>query len=104
MADCVVCFYSPVSRKRDWQLGAARDILLENRPPETPVVICRQIGRAEETFAHRTLGELDPAEVDMFCMVLVGSSITRRYQPVKNGPISLYTPRGYLSRGEDHRA
>jgi len=104
MADFVVCFYNPVSRKRDWQLGAARDILLENRPPETPVVICRQIGRAEETFAHRTLGELDPAEVDMFCMVLVGSSITRRYQPVKNGPISLYTPRGYLSRGEDHRA
>lgn len=104
MADFVVCFYNPVSRKRDWQLAAARDILLENRPPETPVVICRQIGRAEETFTHRTLGELDPAEVDMFCMVLVGSSITRRYQPVKNGPISLYTPRGYLSRGEDHRA
>ena len=103
-ADFVVCFYNPVSRKRDWQLAAARDILLENRPPETPVVICRQIGRAEETFTHRTLGELDPADVDMFCMVLVGSSITRRYQPVKNGPISLYTPRGYLSRGEDHRA
>lgn len=103
-ADFVVCFYNPVSRKRDWQLAAARDILLENRPAETPVVICRQIGRAEETFTHRTLGDLDPAEVDMFCMVLVGSSITRRYQPVKNGPISLYTPRGYLSRGEDHRA
>ena len=103
-ADFVVCFYNPVSRKRDWQLAAARDILLGNRPAETPVVICRQIGRAEETFTHRTLGELDPAEVDMFCMVLVGSSITRRYQPVKNGPISLYTPRGYLSRGEDHRA
>lgn len=104
VADFVVCFYNPVSRKRDWQLAAARDILLENRPAETPVVICRQIGRAEETFTHRTLGALDPAEVDMFCMVLVGSSITRRYQPVKNGPISLYTPRGYLSRGEDHRA
>ena len=103
-ADFVVCFYNPVSRKRDWQLAAARDLLLENRPAETPVVICRQIGRAEETFTHRTLGELDPADVDMFCMVLVGSSITRRYQPVKNGPISLYTPRGYLSRGEDHRA
>ena len=104
MADFVVCFYNPVSRKRDWQLAAARDILLEERPAETPVVICRQIGRAEETYTHRTLGELDPAEVDMFCMVLVGSSITKRFQPVKNGPISLYTPRGYLARGEDPKA
>lgn len=104
LADFVVCFYNPVSRKRDWQLAAARDILLEHRPADTPVVICRQIGRSEETFTHRTLDELDPADVDMFCMVLVGASITRRYQPVKNGPISLYTPRGYLSRGEDHRA
>ena len=104
MADFVVCFYNPVSSKRDWQLAAARDILLEERPANTPVVICRQIGRAEETYTHRTLGELDPAEVDMFCMVLVGSSITKRFQPVKNGPISLYTPRGYLARGEDPKA
>ena len=100
-ADFVVCFYNPVSRKRDWQLGAARDILLDHRPPETPVVICRQIGRAEESYTHRTLGTLDPAEIDMFCMVLVGSSQTRRFQPVKNGPTHLYTPRGYLNRGED---
>ena len=104
LADFVVCFYNPVSRKRDWQLAAARDILLAERPAETPVVICRQIGRAEESFTHRTLATLDPAEVDMFCMVLVGSSITKRFQPVKNGPISLYTPRGYLARGEDPKA
>ena len=47
---------------------------------------------------------LDPAEVDMFCMVMVGSSQTRRFQPVKNGPTHLFTPRGYLSRGEDPKA
>ncbi|MGB0823302.1 MAG: precorrin-3B C(17)-methyltransferase, partial [Alphaproteobacteria bacterium] len=89
------------SRKRDWQLAAARDILLAHRPAETPVVICRQIGRAEESYTHRDLGSLDPADVDMFCMVMVGSSQTRRFQPVKNGPTHLFTPRGYLSRGED---
>ena len=100
-ADFVVCFYNPVSLKRDWQLAAARDILLAHRPAETPVVICRQIGRAEESYTHRDLGSLDPADVDMFCMVMVGSSQTRRFQPVKNGPTHLFTPRGYLNRGED---
>ena len=65
------------------------------------MVICRQIGRAEESYTHRNLGSLDPADVDMFCMVMVGSSQTRRFQPVKNGPTHLFTPRGYLNRGED---
>src|SRR5205823_6060798 len=34
-ADLVVALYNPRSRGRDWQLGAAAEILLEHRPPTT---------------------------------------------------------------------
>ena len=34
--DFVMALYNPVSKRRDWQLEKARDILLAHRPPETP--------------------------------------------------------------------
>ena len=60
-ADLVLALYNPASRSRDWQVGAARDVLLEVRGPETVVVVGRDVGRAEESLIVTTLGELDPA-------------------------------------------
>ena len=37
-ADLVLAIYNPASRSRDWQVAAARDVLLEVRGPETVVV------------------------------------------------------------------
>ncbi|MEM6986277.1 MAG: cobalamin biosynthesis protein, partial [Pseudomonadota bacterium] len=48
--DFVVAFYNPVSKRRDWQLPKAREILLQARPESTPVVIARQLGRDEESI------------------------------------------------------
>ena len=45
--DFVVSFYNPVSKKRDWQLEKAREILLTYRPASTPVLLGRQLGRDE---------------------------------------------------------
>jgi cobalt-precorrin 5A hydrolase / cobalt-factor III methyltransferase / precorrin-3B C17-methyltransferase len=42
---------------------------------------------------------LDPAEVDMLSIVLVGSSTTRRVKRPDGGEW-LYTPRGYDSKSE----
>jgi len=76
-ADLVLAVYNPASRSRDWQVAAARDLLLQVRGPGTVVVVGRDVGRAEESLRVTTLGELDPAAVDMKCLLIVGSSATR---------------------------
>ncbi len=76
-ADLVLALYNPASRSRDWQVAAARDLLLEVRGPETVVVLGRDVGRAEESVTVTTLGALDPAAVDMKTLVIIGSSATR---------------------------
>ena len=95
-ADFVVALYNPVSKRRQKLLTRARDILLSGRPPETPVVLARNLGRDGEAVDVITLGELTPDHADMLTLVLVGSSRTRRMDK-GSGP-RVYTPRGYGDR------
>ena len=95
--DFVVAFYNPVSRRRTWQLGKAREILLAARPASTPVVIARNLGRDGEQVRIVTLGTLDPADIDMLTVVLVGSSETRAVAR-GDGRHWVYTPRGYAGK------
>jgi cobalt-precorrin 5A hydrolase/precorrin-3B C17-methyltransferase len=88
-ADFVVALYNPRSRGRDWQLGTAQELLLAGRPPQTPVVLARQLGRAEEAVSLHTLGDLPIDQVDMLTLVLIGNSSSR----VSGG--RMVTPRGY---------
>jgi precorrin-2 C20-methyltransferase/precorrin-3B C17-methyltransferase len=94
-ADMVLAVYNPASRSRAWQVGAARDLLLEHRDPGTPVVVGRDVGGPEESITITTLGELDPSTIDMRCLLLVGSSTTRAVER-EGGPV-VYTPRRYPS-------
>ena len=87
--DFVVALYNPRSRDRDWQLGRAREILLQGRPAHTPVVVARQLGRSEEEVSLHTLGELPLESVDMLTLVLVGNSTSRC------DGAWMVTPRGY---------
>lgn len=94
--DFVISFYNPVSRKRDWQLNHARDILLQYRPASTPVLLGRQLTREDESITITTLGELDAKDVDMFTLVSVGNSESRH---IINGAREwVYTPRGYSKK------
>ncbi|MFD5243732.1 precorrin-2 C(20)-methyltransferase [Amycolatopsis sp. NPDC058340] len=88
-ADLVLALYNPASRTRTTQLAQARDVLLRHRAPETPVVVARDVGGPEEDIRVVTLGTLDPASVDMRCLLIVGSSKTR----AENGVV--WTPRTY---------
>ncbi|RFC75865.1 precorrin-3B C(17)-methyltransferase [Streptomyces sp. AcE210] len=88
-ADIVVTFYNPRSRGRDWQLPKALGILAEHREPGTPVGVVRNASRADESSRLTTLGELDPAWVDMMTVVTVGNTATRRIAG------RMVTPRGY---------
>ncbi|MER5422676.1 precorrin-2 C(20)-methyltransferase [Streptosporangium roseum] len=93
-ADLVLAIYNPASKSRTWQVAAARDLLLEHRAPETPVVIGRDVGGAGESMTVTTLAELDPALVDMRCLLLVGSSTTRAVKRGDGGQV-VFTPRRY---------
>ncbi|MBF0304830.1 MAG: precorrin-3B C(17)-methyltransferase, partial [Alphaproteobacteria bacterium] len=95
--DFVVALYNPVSQRRREHLASARAILLEARPPETHVVLARNLGRPEETITFTTLGELTTDMVDMLTLVLIGSRETRRCRRGQHDFI--YTPRGYAGKG-----
>ncbi|MER6348403.1 precorrin-3B C(17)-methyltransferase [Streptomyces sp. NPDC001595] len=88
-ADIVVTFYNPRSRGRDWQLPKALAILGAHREPATPVGVVRNASRPDESGRVTTLGELDPATVDMMTVVTVGNTATRRIAG------RMVTPRGY---------
>ncbi|WP_043659022.1 precorrin-2 C(20)-methyltransferase [Thermocrispum municipale] len=76
-ADLVLAIYNPASRSRTEQVATARRVLLEHKDPDTVVVVGRDVGRAEEALTVTTLGALDPATIDMKCLLIVGASSTR---------------------------
>ncbi|MCY9783480.1 precorrin-2 C(20)-methyltransferase [Nocardiopsis sp. EMB25] len=76
-ADLTLAVYNPASRSRTEQIATARRILLEHRKPDTVVVVGRDVGREGESLTVTTLGELDPATVDMRCLLIVGAPATR---------------------------
>lgn len=87
--DLAVAFYNPRSMRRTWQLDMARDLLLEHRPPSTPVGIVTDATRPDQQIVRTTLGDLDAEQVGMLSIVLVGSSTTTVIGE------HLVTPRGY---------
>ncbi|MFI1992221.1 precorrin-2 C(20)-methyltransferase [Actinoplanes sp. NPDC020271] len=93
-ADLVVAIYNPASQTRKEQLVRARQVLLEHRAATTPVIVGRDVGGPAESVRVTTLGELDPATVDMRCLLIVGSSQTRAVTR-GNGETIVYTPRHY---------
>jgi precorrin-2 C20-methyltransferase/precorrin-3B C17-methyltransferase len=76
-ADLVLVIYNPASRTRREQIVRARELLLELRPSETPVVVGRNVGRDVEELTVTTLEELDANSIDMSCLLIIGSSQTR---------------------------
>ena len=75
-SDLVLAIYNPASRSRTEQVVLAQKLLLEVLPADRPVVVGRDVGRAEESLTVTTLAELDAASIDMKCLLIVGSSGT----------------------------
>jgi precorrin-2 C20-methyltransferase/precorrin-3B C17-methyltransferase len=93
-ADLVLAIYNPASKTRTWQVGTMRDLLLEHRDAGTPVVLGRDVGGPGERVKVVRLADLDPAEVDMRTMVIIGSSQTQWYTDA-TGADRVFTPRNY---------
>jgi len=94
--DFVIAFYNPVSKRRRTQLAYARDVLLEYRPHDTPVILATNLGREGELIRIVPLAELNIDDVDMLTVVIVGSSDSRT---VKTGDGKTWVyPRGYAAK------
>jgi precorrin-2 C20-methyltransferase / precorrin-3B C17-methyltransferase len=92
-ADLVLAIYNPASKTRTWQVGAMRDLLLEHRDPGTPVVIGRDVSGPREDVRVVRLADLDPVDIDMRCLLIIGSSQTQRYGSLSGETV--FTPRRY---------
>lgn len=100
--DFVIAFYNPVSKRRRTLLAEAREILLQHRPAETPVLLASNLGRPEEKLTRRTLATLETDEVDMLTVVLIGASQSKAFETGDAGAGAdgwrIYTPRGYAKK------
>ena len=90
--DFVVALYNPASMRRRRGLARAIEILAAKRPPSTPVVVARAVGREEQFVTVTCLRDLDQSSVDMMTLLIVGSTQTRS----TGGHV--HTPRGYRAK------
>jgi precorrin-2 C20-methyltransferase/precorrin-3B C17-methyltransferase len=79
-ADLVLAIYNPASGTRREQIVRACQLLLEVRPPDTHVVVGRNVCRDDENLTVTTLEALEPDTIDMSCLLIIGSSLTHRGQ------------------------
>ena len=96
-ADFVIALYNPVSAARPWQLGAALELAAAVRPPETPVVFARAVGRPDEALTIVPVSQAAGVAADMATLVIIGASTTRLI-PRDGAPPYVYTPRSYGNR------
>ncbi|HTJ57937.1 MAG TPA: precorrin-3B C(17)-methyltransferase [Devosiaceae bacterium] len=97
--DFVAAFYNPRSGRRTELLGEAARIFRAHRPPTTPVIVARNLGRPEQQVKTVPLAEFDPETVDMLTIVMIGSSTSRVFAR-GDGSVVAYTPRGYAKKAE----
>ncbi len=96
--DFVVAFYNPRSKSRTDLLDKAKEIFLQYRPKDTPVIIARSLGRKDENVHIVNLVEFDTNKVDMMSIVLFGSSNSKSFLR-GDGQLVAFTPRGYEKKG-----
>lgn len=92
--DFVTAVYNPKSHGRYWQLYRLQELFLQERNGDTPVGYVRQAGRKEQEVKLTTLAQLDPEDIDMFTVLIIGNSQTY----VAGG--RMITPRGYYKVGQ----
>ncbi|WP_084445926.1 precorrin-3B C(17)-methyltransferase [Desulfosarcina sp. BuS5] len=91
-ADFVVVLYNPKSKKRDWQIKKAREILLKYRDKSTPVGVATSAMRKDQRIGITTLEHLDTVPINMLTTVFIGNSTSTVYMDF------MITPRGYSKK------
>ncbi len=91
--DFAMAIYNPKSKSRPDALKNACSILLESIPAQRVCGYVRNIGREGEEAKICSLEELKDCDLDMFCTVFIGNSLTKVID--FNNKKQMVTPRGY---------
>ncbi|MCG8532401.1 MAG: precorrin-3B C(17)-methyltransferase [Desulfovibrionales bacterium] len=91
-ADFVIVLYNPKSKRRDWQIQRAIDIVSNERDAATPVGLVKSAYREKQETHCYTLNSFDIEQVDMLSLIIIGNSTTRMIGG------NIVTPRGYLNK------
>ncbi|WP_027367993.1 precorrin-3B C(17)-methyltransferase [Desulfocurvibacter africanus] len=98
-ADFVLAIYNPRSKRRDWQLPRALELIRRHRGPRTPVGHVRNGYRQNQLVDVIALDGMDGAyieRVDMLSLLIVGNNATRFVSAP--GGRRMLTPRGYMDK------
>ncbi|MBI4187487.1 MAG: precorrin-3B C(17)-methyltransferase [Chloroflexi bacterium] len=90
--DFVIVIHNPKSKKRQHQLAQARHIIMQHRPPTTPVGIVSNACRKKQQVAITDLEHMLDHEIGMDTTVIVGNSQTFSFRDW------MVTPRGYQGK------
>ena len=96
-ADFVIAIYNPSSKKRGTNFIAALEIMQKSLAPTTPVGLVREAYRPNEQVSLFELASLDPSQVDMLSILIVGNSQSRIIFKDSCSP-KMLTPRGYANK------
>ena len=91
-ADFVLVIYNPKSKKREWQLDKALNMIRKYRSGHTPTGIVRNAAREGESIDLTTISRMNESQVDMLSIILIGNSKTRIMGE------KMVTPRGYMKK------
>lgn len=92
-ADFVIALYNPASKARPQGIHDAFALLRTLKDGATPVVLARAVGRPDEAITVTDLARVDPGQVDMSTLVLIGASTTRLIPRLDSRRPWVYTPR-----------
>ena len=90
--DFVIALYNPASKARPTRIVDAFTLLRGLLPGDRFVGLAKSIGREKEDIILATLDTVDPAQVDMSTLVMIGASGTKRLSR-ENGCDWIYTAR-----------
>jgi len=88
-ADFAIVIYNPKSKKRDWQLTKAKNLILRHRDKSTPVGIVTGAMRENQKIIITKLDNIDKEDIGMQSILFIGSSTSVQYLDF------MFTPRGY---------
>ncbi len=96
--DFVIALYNPASKSRRNQIKRALELAGRYRAPATPVIVARNLGRDGESVRSIDLVTVDPDEMDMRTVLIIGSRHSRRFTRA-DGTIYTYAPRSQGDSG-----
>lgn len=91
-ADMVIVIYNPRSKRRERHIMKAKDIILQYRPPQTPIGIVTAAARGDESIIITNLDAMCESAINMQTTVIIGNSLTFVWNN------RMITPRGYQNK------